>query len=91
MASIKIPSPLRAYTGSQAKVSVSGLTVRDALMDLITQYPDLKQHICEGDALRSFVHVYLGDEDVRHLDGMETGINDDTELRIIPSIAGGKA
>ncbi|MDX1993131.1 MAG: MoaD/ThiS family protein [bacterium] len=89
MASIKIPTPLRAYTGNQAQVNVSGATVSAALQDLVTQYPDLKPHLFNGEELRNFVNVFLGDEDVRFLDGLETEIEDNTNLRIIPSIAGG--
>jgi sulfur-carrier protein adenylyltransferase/sulfurtransferase len=89
MASIRIPSPLRAFTGGQAQVTVSGNTVGEALDDLVTQYPELRQHLYEGESLRNFVKVFLGDEDVRFLDGISTPVSVDTELRIIPSIAGG--
>ena len=90
MASIKIPSPLRAYTANQAVVTVSGSTVGAVLDDLTSQYPDLRQHLYEGNALRNFVNVFLGEEDVRFLDGLDTEIDDDASLRIIPSIAGGR-
>lgn len=90
MASIKIPTPLRVYTGNQAKVDVSGETIGAALQDLVKQYPDLKPHLFEDDKLRNFVNVFIGDEDVRFLDGLETEIDDDDKLRIIPSIAGGR-
>jgi molybdopterin converting factor small subunit len=90
MASIKIPSPLRAYTANLAVVQVSGSTVGAVLDDLTSQYPELRQHLYEGDALRNFVNVFLGEEDVRFLDGLETEIDDDDSLRIIPSIAGGR-
>jgi adenylyltransferase/sulfurtransferase len=90
MASIKIPSPLRAYTANQAVVTVSGSTVGAVLNDLTSQYPDLRQHLYEGDTLRNFVNVFLGEEDVRFLDGLDTEIDDDASLRIIPSIAGGR-
>jgi adenylyltransferase/sulfurtransferase len=89
MATIKIPSPLRAYTGGQALVTVGGETVGAALHDLVTQYPELRQHLYEGETLRNFVKVFLGDEDVRFLDGTHTPLDDKSELRIIPSIAGG--
>ncbi len=91
MPSIKIPTPLRAFTGNQAQVTVSGDTVGTALADLTTQYPELRQHLYEGDKLRNFVNVFLGEEDVRFLDGLDTEIEEDDSLRIIPSIAGGKA
>jgi sulfur-carrier protein len=89
MASIKIPTPLRQYVGGEAKVEVNGETVGAALGHLVEQYPDLKQHLYEGEELRSFVNVFLGDEDVRFLDGPDTEIDADASLRIIPSIAGG--
>jgi molybdopterin converting factor small subunit len=89
MASIKIPSPLRAYTGNQAQITVSGDTVGAALDDLVTQHPDLKSHLFNGDELRNFVNIFLGEEDVRFLDGLDTDIDENDSLRIIPSIAGG--
>lgn len=90
MASIKIPTPLRVYTANQSQVTVSGETVGAALDSLTTQYPELRQHLYEGENLRNFVNVFLGDEDVRFLDGLETEIDADDSLRIIPSIAGGR-
>lgn len=89
MASIKIPTPLRAYTGGQALIQVSGDTVKAVLDDLTGQYPDLRQHLFEGDNLRSFVNVFIGQEDTRFRDGLETVVDEQDELRIIPSIAGG--
>lgn len=89
MASIKIPTPLRAYTGGEAQVSVEGDTIGAALTNLVDQHPELKQHLFKDDELRNFVNIFLDDEDVRFLDGMETEIDDDASLRIIPSIAGG--
>ena len=89
MATIRIPSPLRAYTNNQATVEVNGDTVGAALNDLTAQHPDLRQHLYEGEQLRNFVNVFLGEEDVRFLDGLDTEIEADASLRIIPSIAGG--
>jgi sulfur-carrier protein len=89
MTSIKIPTPLRAYTNNQAQVSVSGATVGQALNNLTDQYPELRQHLFNGADLRNFVNVFLGDEDVRFLDGLSTEITENDNLRIIPSIAGG--
>jgi molybdopterin converting factor small subunit len=89
MASIKIPTPLRVYTGNQAQVIVGGTTIGAALDDLVAQYPDLRPHLFNGGELRNFVNVFLGDEDARFLDGLDTEIDEDASLRIIPSIAGG--
>lgn len=90
MASIKIPTPLRAYTGNEAQVEVTGSTVSEALASLIDKYPELKPHLYQNDELRSFVNVFLDDEDIRFLDGVDTEIDEDDSLRIIPSIAGGR-
>lgn len=89
MPNIKIPTPLRVYTGSQAQVGVQGATVGEALNDLTTQYPELRPHLYNGDSLRSFVNVFVGDEDIRFLSGLDTDITESDSVRIIPSIAGG--
>jgi len=89
MANIRIPTPLRAYAANQATVAVSGETVGAALSDLVAQHPELRPHLFNGDALRNFVNVFLGEEDIRFLDGLDTPIAADASLRIIPSIAGG--
>ncbi|MEJ7820473.1 MAG: ubiquitin-like small modifier protein 1 [Rubrobacteraceae bacterium] len=90
MPKIKIPTPLRQYTAGNREVEVGGQTAGDALGNLATEYPDLKQHLYTGDGkLRSFVNVYKGDEDIRYIDGQDTAVADGDELSIIPSIAGG--
>lgn len=90
MATIKIPTPLRAYTAGEAVVTVSGATVSDVLSDLTAQHPGLKQHLFDNGELRSFVNVFIGEDNTRDLDGMATSVNDGDALRIIPSIAGGR-
>ncbi len=89
MVTIRIPSPLRAYTADQAVVEVGGDTIGAALEDLTTRYPELRQHLYEGQQLRNFVNIFIGEEDIRFLDGLDTGIDAGDSLRIIPSIAGG--
>jgi len=89
MAIIKIPTPLRAYTDGEAQIQVEGETIAGALQALVDQYPDLEPHLYNNGELRNFVNVFLGDEDIRFLDGLETEIDNDANLRIIPSIAGG--
>ncbi len=89
MTTIRIPTPLRPYTGGQSQVAVSGSTVGAALEDLTGRHPDLRRHLFEGDNLRSFVNIYLNKEDVRQLDGKDTAVQEDDTLMIIPSIAGG--
>ena len=88
---IFIPTPLRAYTAEQAAVDARGATVGAALRDLVERYPALKQHLYnEQGTLRSFVNIYLGDEDIRYLQREDTELNAGDELSIVPSIAGGK-
>ena len=90
MPKIKIPTPLRQYTGGDPEVEVGGETAGETLGNLASEYPDLRQHLYTGDGkLRSFVNVYKGDEDIRYLDGADTEVSEDDELSIIPSIAGG--
>lgn len=90
MPSIKIPTPLRPFTGDQSQVSVTGATIGEALNDLTTRFPELRQHLFKDEELRNFVNVFVGEEDIRFLDGLNTEISDADALRIIPSIAGGK-
>ncbi|HUN24054.1 MAG TPA: MoaD/ThiS family protein [Anaerolineales bacterium] len=90
MAVIRIPSPLRPYAGGKTEIPVAGETVGAALADLAGQFPDLRKHLYnESGELRPFVNVFLGSEDVRHLQGVDTPISEATQLRIIPSVAGG--
>jgi adenylyltransferase/sulfurtransferase len=90
MTTLRIPTPLRPYAEGNSEITVQGLTVGEALNDLVTQYPSLKKHLfAETDELRPFVNLFLGDEDVRHLQGVDTPLKDGDKLMIIPSIAGG--
>jgi|HubBroStandDraft_3_1064219.scaffolds.fasta_scaffold06238_3 molybdopterin/thiamine biosynthesis adenylyltransferase/rhodanese-related sulfurtransferase/molybdopterin converting factor small subunit len=89
---IQIPTPLRRFTGEQGEVEVEGSTVGEALVDLTARYPALKPHLyTEQGALRSFVNVFLNDEDVRHMQRSDTRLGQGDTLTIIPSIAGGCA
>lgn len=90
MPTLKIPTPLRPYAGGQSEVEVSSGKISDVLTDLTTQHPNIKQHIFnETGELRPFVNLFLNEEDIRYLDGVETPVSDTDRLRIIPSIAGG--
>jgi molybdopterin converting factor small subunit len=91
MPKVKIPTPLRQYTAGSREVEVGGATAGEALVNLTSEHPDLRQHLYTGDGkLRSFVNVYKGDEDIRYLDGQDTEVAHGDELSIIPSIAGGR-
>ena len=87
---IHIPTPLRPYTGGAASVDVAGATIGEALAALTGANADLTRHLRDDEGkLRSFVNVYLGDEDIRYLDGEDTAVADGAEILIVPSIAGG--
>ncbi len=91
MAKIRIPTPLRAYTDGASDIAVTGGTVGEALGNLVEQHPELRVHLFQDDELRSFVNIFIADEDIRFMQGLDTEIAADDSLRIIPSIAGGSA
>jgi MoaD family protein len=87
---VRIPTPLRSATDDQSTVEVKGDTVDAALRTLVDRYPDLAENLYnEDDELRQFVNVYVGDEDVRFDDGVDTALEPGDEVSIVPSIAGG--
>ena len=89
---IDIPTALRRFTGGTARVEVEATTAGEALQQLTSRYADLAPHIFdERNAIRSFVNVYVNDEDVRHQSGQQTLLKDGDTLMIVPSIAGGVA
>ncbi|HEY3738930.1 MAG TPA: ThiF family adenylyltransferase, partial [Bryobacteraceae bacterium] len=90
MAKILIPTPLRQFAGKNDAVETGGSTVGDALGSLTAQYPDLKKHLYnDSGQLRSFVNVYLNDEDIRYLNKEATPLEPNDTISIVPSIAGG--
>jgi adenylyltransferase/sulfurtransferase len=87
---VHIPTPLRQYAGKSAAVDVNGGTVEDALANLVSQHRELRRHLFTDDGkLRSFVNVYVNDEDIRYLQKERTPVKEDDTLSIVPSIAGG--
>ena len=88
---IHIPTPLRAYTGAEETVTLPAENVAGALDGLTNKYPELRQHLFTPEGkTRSFVNIYLNDDDVRYLPEKENSpVKDSDELTIIPSIAGG--
>lgn len=91
MAKILIPTPLRQFTEKQDSVELSGSTVGEVLQGLTARYADLRKNLYNDEGkLRSFVNVYLNDEDIRYLDKEATAVKDSDTLSIVPSIAGGR-
>jgi molybdopterin/thiamine biosynthesis adenylyltransferase/rhodanese-related sulfurtransferase/molybdopterin converting factor small subunit len=90
VAKILIPTALRQFTEQQDVIEVTGATVSEALSELTTRFPNIKKNLFNDQGkLRSFVNVYLNDEDIRYLDKVETKLEGNETLSIVPSIAGG--
>jgi len=86
---VRIPPTLRNEVGGARQVDADGATVRELLGDLAARYPALGSQILEGGDLAPFVNVYLGGEDVRTLDGLDTTVSDGQTLILLPAMAGG--
>ena len=92
MARIMIPTPLRQFADKHDTVEMPGATVGEVLTGLTARFPELKKHLYNDEGkLRSFVNVYLNDEDIRYMKKDATPVNDPDTLSIVPSIAGGGA
>lgn len=90
MANILIPTPLRQYADGNESVSAEAATVGEALEKLTSEHADLKKHLFSDEGkLRSFVNIYVNDEDIRYLDRDKTAVGADDVISIVPSIAGG--
>jgi len=90
MAKIIIPTPLRKFTENKATLETGGGTVLESIQDLTNNFPDLKKHLFdESGNLRSFVRIYLGDEDIKKLNDENTPVKDGSVISIVPAIAGG--
>ena len=87
---VLIPTPLRVYADKQDVVQVEGNTVGELLQNLTVKYSDLKKHLYNEDGrLRSFVNIYLNDDDIRYLDKEATVVKDGDTISVVPSVAGG--
>ena len=87
---IRIPTPLRRFTGGAEEVSVSGATVGTAVEDLEKKHPGIKERLCdESGRVRRFVNVYVNGDDIRFLNSLDTPVKEGDEVSIVPAIAGG--
>lgn len=92
MATLHIPTPLRPYTDGKIEIELSGNDIAAILSLLAEEYPAVRQYIFdESDQLRPYVNLFLNGEDVRNLEGDKTPVGKDDKVRIVPSIAGGRA
>ncbi|MEO8969234.1 MAG: ubiquitin-like small modifier protein 1 [Solirubrobacteraceae bacterium] len=86
---VKIPSQLREATGGESIASVDGATVGEVLDALYARYGELRSRIAKDGGLRRFVNVYVGGEDIRFTEGLDTPVTDGDEVTILPAVAGG--
>ena len=87
---VKLPTQLRDATGGQAEVPAEGATVGEVLESLYASYGELRERMTDDDGgLRRFVNVYVAGEDIRFLDGLETKVDDGSEVNVLPAVAGG--
>jgi sulfur-carrier protein len=86
---VKIPAQLRAVTDGASEIEVQGTTVGEALDAVFSEHDGLRERITEDGDLRRFVNVYVGGEDIRFRDGLETKLGEGDEVTILPAVAGG--
>lgn len=88
--SVRVPTILRTYTKDAAEVTAEGDTLKAVLADLEANYPGIQARILDDSGkVRRFVNVYVGDEDVRFTEGLDTAVADGSQISIIPAVAGG--
>ena len=86
---VRIPTPLRTFTGGADEVSIDGGTVGELIDNLETAHPGIKDRVCDEKGVRRFVNIYANDEDIRFLDNLETAVKEGDTVSIVPAIAGG--
>ncbi len=87
---LRIPTPLRAYVNGETEVMLEGSTVNEVMLNLVEEYPALRPHLFNGEGqLRPFVNLFLNEDNVKDLQGMDTPLRENDRLMLIPSIAGG--
>jgi sulfur-carrier protein len=86
---VRIPTPLRTLTGGADEVSASGNTLADVIEDLERRHPGIRDRLLDEKGVRRFVNIYIGEEDVRFLEGLKTTLKAGDQISIVPAIAGG--
>ncbi len=88
---VRVPTPLRKFTQGVDEVNAQGVNVKALVDDLETNYPGIKERICdETGKVRRFVNVYVNGDDIRFLQNMETALKEGDNISIVPAIAGGR-
>jgi sulfur-carrier protein len=88
-ATVRIPTALRTLTGGAEEIAVEGTTLRAVIEDMESKHPGLKDRLLDAKGVRRFVNIYVGEEDVRFMEGLETEIKSGDQISVIPAIAGG--
>lgn len=87
---VRIPTPLRRFTGGSEAVAAAGTTVGSVIDDLERQYAGIKERLCDNEGqVRRFVNIYVNGDDIRFLNNLDSELKDGDELSIVPAIAGG--
>jgi molybdopterin converting factor small subunit len=86
---VRIPTPLRTLTGGADEVTATGSTVAEVIENLERKHPGLRDRLLDEKGIRRFVNIYVGEEDVRFLDGLKTALKAGDQISIVPAIAGG--
>ena len=90
MATVYIPTALRLFTEGASEIALEGENIGELVTELVTKYSDLKTHLFSNEGkLRSFINIYLNEENIRHIDGLSTKVNEEDKVLLVPSIAGG--
>jgi molybdopterin converting factor small subunit len=91
MATLLVPAALRAFTGGKSEVDVAGSTAGETIRALAAAYPDIAKHIYddEGKNLRSFINVFVGETNIKKLNGLDTPVSQSDTVMLVPAIAGG--
>jgi sulfur-carrier protein len=90
MATVIIPTPLRKFTNNTARLNIKADSIKGVVDDLSFNFPELKRHLLdESGGIRSFVNVFVGDDDIRDLQNELTSVKEDSVISIVPAIAGG--
>jgi adenylyltransferase/sulfurtransferase len=88
---IQIPTALRSFTERKSEVEVDGKTAGEAINALAEKYPDIRRHLYQGQELRSFINVFIGETNIKKLGGLDAAVPDGGTIMLVPAIAGGRA
>lgn len=89
MATVRIPTPLRTLTGGKDEVEASGATIAELVENLEANYPGIRDRLLDDKGVRRFINIFVGEEDIRYLEGLKTELKGNEQISIVPAIAGG--